>query len=117
MYKTTIQLERLENSYQGENLLGHYDKWSEQKILDTLVEWSSKERYDYSNPVRDIYKFFLRREEENVSENRRKYFHEGKGKEITKEFFSMLYNALSDSSDLYCFYGCDVVYYLDIYWQ
>ena len=115
MYKTTIELERLENSYQGENLLGHYDKWSEQKILDRLVEWSSEQRDDPNNPVRNIYKLFLRREEENVSKDRCKYFHEGK--EMTKKFFQQLQNAFSDSSDLYCFYGCDVVYYLDIYWQ
>ncbi len=92
MTKTTIELDRMKRHWAGWGLV--LDKWGGQDnslVLDALIKWSG------DNPGRKVYRHVYWQTEENKS----------------------IEPTLVDTSCIkqHPVYHCDLVRYLDIYWQ
>lgn len=112
MNKDTIELIRILKFVKGYGLFQTPPEITETAQLNKIVEWS------FSQPNKlNIYKHVLRREEENDNGEVYKYF--TYGREISEEEYEtfMKDETLIKFHRPYACYYCDLVYYLDIYWQ
>ena len=85
---------------------------SETAQLNTVVDWSRNPRTRHS-VEKQVYKHVLRREEENQKGKVYKYF--SYGNVVSKKEFEKAQK--KGATGTYACYYCDLVYYLDIYWQ
>ncbi len=113
MNKETIELERdsthISGYARGFSLNPDYREYSTEDpfVLDALLEWSQQ----LDNLNKKVYRHKIRRVEENISDRVYKYFRFGE--EVSKE----IYDQLIPGMGIYKVHYCDLVYYLDIYWQ
>ncbi len=113
MNKETIELERDANHIYNYGSL--IEKYTESLLLDKIVEWSKTDKeqqvaFDEEYGViscrkKQVYKHILRREQENISKDR---FYDFKGFNDANYWYNVSPQKIP---------FCDLVYYLDIYWQ
>ncbi len=109
MTKETIELERDPNHLKNYNRMDERGT-EDQFTLDVLLEWSQQP----DNLNKKVYRHKVRRSEENIGRIDR-YWHYGVV--ITKEQFEEPRPSGADPQGWYTTNYCDLVYYLDIYWQ
>jgi len=117
MNKNTIELERVKNFLSGYGRMSGNRTENDSETLDAIINWSRK------NTKAKIYKHKVRRAEENISKNKFHYVSEyGFSQEKCKQLLDSG-EAASGTNCLKTRYlvtkvpYCDLVYYLDIYWQ
>lgn len=111
MKKDTFELKRVTNHISGYGpLVEPFSGDDDSSVLDALCVWS--ERPD--NKGKRIYKNKLVRKEENIRDDVYKYF--SFGVEISKEEYDsrMFWHGMGRP---YKVYYCDLVYYVDVYYQ
>lgn len=103
MEKATIELTRNKHISGYTSTAELYD--NSPQVLNALVEWSKGKNVS-------IYRHKLFRAEENISDEVYAYFHFGQ--KVSKEQYESLKN---HSQSSYVIHYCELVEYLDIYYQ